>query len=63
MADKQSKFPKTSLLVLVAGLIAVSVIAFISFSPILSPNKGVNDIEQAEDIVEKYLVELKRWDK
>ena len=58
LTDKPSKFPKTSLIVLAAGLIAVSVIAFISFSPTLSPNTGVSDIAQAEDIVEKYLAAL-----
>jgi hypothetical protein len=58
LTDKSSPVPKAPLFVFVVGLIAVSVIAFISFSPILSLNKGVNDIEQAEHIVEKYLVEL-----
>jgi hypothetical protein len=58
LTDKPSKFPKTSLIVLAAGLIAVSVIAFISFSPTLSQNTGVSDIAQAEDIVEKYLAAL-----
>jgi hypothetical protein len=58
MTDKQFKFPITSLFVLAAGLIAISIIAFISFSPILSLNTAVSDIEQAEDVVEKYLVEL-----
>jgi len=46
------------LIVLAAGLIAVSIIVFISFSSILFPNTSVSDIEQAEDIVEKYLVAL-----
>ncbi len=58
LIDKQSKFTKTSLIVFTAGLIAVSVIAFISISSILFPNTGVNDIEEAKDIVEKYLVAL-----
>ena len=58
ITDKQSKFPITPLLVLVGGLVAISVIAFISFSPILSQNTSVGDIEQAEIIVEKYLAKL-----
>ena len=58
MTDKQLKFPKSSLPVLAAGLIAVSIIAFISLSQILAPNTGVNDIDQARDVVENYLAEL-----
>ena len=54
MTDKQLKFPKSSLLVLAAGLIAVSIIAFISLSQILTPNTGVNDIDQARDVIENY---------
>jgi hypothetical protein len=58
MTDKWSKFPKSSLLVLAVGLITVSIIAFISFSSILAQTTGVNDIDQAEDVIEKYLAEL-----
>jgi hypothetical protein len=58
LTNKQSKFPRTPLLVLTAGLLVVSIVAFISFSPLLSQNTRVGDIEQAEDVVENYLVEL-----
>ncbi len=58
MTVKEPKFPKTFLLVLAAGLLAVSIIVFISFSQILDPTMSVSDIEQAESIVEKYLAEL-----
>lgn len=45
-------------MVLTTEGIAVSLIAFISFSTVLSSNTSVIDIEQAKDIVEKYFVTL-----
>jgi hypothetical protein len=55
---KQSTFPRLPLLVLVIGLTIISVIAFLSFSPPWLSNQGVGNIEQAEEIVNQYLVEL-----
>lgn len=58
MTGQQSRFPVTALLVLVAGLVVVAVIALISFSPILSSVQTVENIEQAEEIIERYVADL-----
>ncbi|MCP8306944.1 MAG: hypothetical protein H3Z49_07590 [archaeon] len=56
--DEQRRFPIVALLVLVLGLVAVALVISISFSPALYSAEAVDSIEQAEELVERYLSSL-----
>ncbi len=55
VANKQHRFSTAALLVLVAGLIAVTVVILLPFSPILYGNTSVNSFDQAKQLANQYL--------
>ena len=55
VASKQHRFSTAALLILVAGLIAVTVVILLPFSPILYGNTSVNSFDQAKQLANQYL--------
>jgi hypothetical protein len=56
LSQKSPRFPHTALLVLTIGLIAVILIVFFSFSPLLSPTSKIDSFDQAKTLANEYLV-------
>ena len=51
----QRSFPRTAVLVLIIGLVAISAIILLSFAPIIIPVRSNNSLEQAKGLADKYV--------